>query len=793
MLELTKRQLLNNAREAAARKKGVERAKKRREDQASRGDLSGTKAGMMTSEAARDAVVEALVGYIEDVKTRKPKTKPLWFKHIDYNPVEKTAELALRCCLDAVGANSTRNNLIMQLGAALNSNILNEVLKSSREGEQLLKDISNRVASKPGAPRTRREQALWIASKKKQKLVKDRDGVVQTVFDLDHYYWEKWDNSTTVKVGGLMLKAVFEATDLFERQEIKDAIEDEHEQVKIKLTEEASKQLSSLNNFLDQQTPQFGPMFNQPHPWGADSLGPYDNVSLANQVPPVKHMSEGQDKAVMDAMKNGSMNDALEALNTLQEVPYTVNAHIVEAITWVMDNKLGDTVNSFPSLEKAPEKKKIPAAEFRKMSKNQQVDYGRERLAIQKSNREVDANLLGIKRNLDEARGIQEGAAEGVNGFYLPHQWDYRGRVYHTSEFGHHNTDYLRAIFEFANKSAVTSQNVAFLCLQIANTFGNGLDKTRLSRRHAWVRLMNERLMVVGSEKGFADTTTQWQKRDPLTGYKLVDEKTKKPIMETAFEFWTSADDPFQFLAACHAFCGAMTHGEGYMTGLPISLDATQSGIQVYAAMGRNEVDGERVNLTNNKKPGDLYTAVMAESNRLIKDDIKDLEYLDNEPSNDDDEDERKLRLKLLHARQWQKFGLKRKTVKRNTMTWAYSSRRYGFADQLRTEIMEKESKKLRKGTIKKHPFGDDSGYGASWYLAGVNEAAIKKVVKSAADGMKFFQDVVQLCNDAHIHLEYVTPLGFPVHQSYRDMKKEWEVKKLQQCESCKETFTFKK
>ena len=32
----------------------------------------------------------------------------------------------------------------------------------------------------------------------------------------------------------------------------------------------------------------------------------------------------------------------------------------------------------------------------------------------------------------------------------------------------------------------------------------------------------------------------------------------------------------------------------GYKTGLPIALDATQSGIQVYAAMGRSQPDGER-------------------------------------------------------------------------------------------------------------------------------------------------------------------------------------------------------
>ncbi len=760
MSNLNKRQQYNRQRELDAREKGVARAKKRREKQAKRGDLSGTKAGMMTSEAARDAVVEVIVGYIDDVKTRKPRTPPKWFKHLDYNPVEKTAELALRCCLDAVGANWTRSNLLMQLAKALNSNILNEVLKTSREGEQVLRDIANRVASKPGAPRTRREYALWLAGRRKKKMVKNRDGDTVEVFDTDHYHWEEWDRATSVKVGGKLLQAVFQATDLFENEYIKDEIEDDNPQLKIKLTAAAKEQLSKLQDFLDQQTPQFGPMFNTPYPWDKDSMGPYDNQSLAKQVPPVKHMGEAQEKAVREAMKDGSMDDCLEALNTLQDVPYAVNYYIVDAVQWVMDNGLGEKVNSFPSLEQAPELPDIPKAKFKKWSAQKQADYGREQLNILKSNREVDANLLGIKRNLDEAANIKKAVADGVDSFYLPHQWDYRGRVYHTSEFGHHNTDYLRAMFEFANKSEITNDNVAYLTLQLANTYGNGVDKETLEFRQQWAIDNEAQILACGADF-----------KDP-----------------DAFAFWSNADDPFQFLAACRVWFEANEHGDGYMTGLPIALDATQSGIQVYAAMGRSQKDGEKCNLTDNKKPGDLYTAVMVRAKRIIEDDISEHEHLDHEPVNEDDEDEMKNRQKLKHARQWAANDweyLTRKTVKRNTMTWAYSSRRYGFADQLRTDMMEPLSRKVRKNQLKEHPFGADSGYGASWYMAGVNEAAIRLEIESAADGMKFFQDVVQLCNDAHIHLTYTTPLRFPLHQFYRDLAKEWVSEKEQKCEDC--------
>lgn len=759
---------LNQAREQEARAKGIARSKKRREEQAKRGDLSSTTAGMMTSEQSRNDVAGMLAEYIQE--SSRARNKPPWWSHINYHPVEKTAELALRCCLDAVGANWTRNNLLIQLANALNSSILTQVLKSTDRGRTALEYIANRVASKPGAPRTRREHALWVAGTQKKKWAKDEDGNSITVVDEGAYYWREWDLATKVKVGGKMLSAVFEATDLFENELIKETVSDKHGQIKLKLTEAASKQLASLQDFLDQQTPQFGPMFNEPHPWGPDSAGPYDDVSLAHLVPPVKHMGADQEVAVRNAMRSGQMDEVLDALNALQEVPYTVNEYVVDAVRWITENEIGLQVDSFPTLDKTTPLKNKPDRMWRRMSKDEQMDFGREQLAIDKGNREVDANMLGIKRNLDEAANILNAKAEGVDGFFLPHQWDSRGRVYHTSEFGHHNTDYLRAMFLFKNKSAVTNENAKYLSLQLANTYGNGIDKETLGKRQAWASAEEAKILAAG--KDFKDPE--------------------------AFEFWRGADDPLQFLAACREWYNATEQGEGYMTGLPIALDATQSGIQVYAAMGRNAEDGQKVNLTANDEPGDLYTAVMDKANEIIEGDIQTLSAMDLEPSDDDDEAEaaekEKQRLKLRCAKQWQSYGLDRKTCKRNTMTWAYSSRRYGFADQLRTDMMEPLAKQVRRGELKEHPFGKDRGFSASWYMAGVNETAIRSVVKSADAGMTFFQSIVQMCNEAGVHLHYTTPLGFPLHQHYRNLLTEKVVATEQKCKDCETTVkTHKK
>jgi len=766
----TRREQLDEAREELAQTRGQTRAKDRREAQAKRGELSTTAAGLQTAEANREAVAAVIQEVIDDVKQRDPNKKPYWFKHFCYHPVDATAEIALRCVLDGVGANWTRNNLVMQLAGALNASIMNQVLMSSREGRRIVRDIVNRVKSKPGSPRNKREQAIYLASRRKTKWTKDRDGNPFRVEDVNAYVWAEWDQNTSVSVGGKMLAAVMEATDLFEEELTKDRVSDKNEHIKLKLTDAAAEQLASRQTWLDKQSPQFGPMFNTPYPWDDESLGPYENKAISRLVPPVKHWSDQQQTDVWAAMKDGTLDDALEALNSLQEVPLAINRYVVSAIQWVLENDLGHSVESFPNQRKAPPIEKEAKEVFAKRSTEEKMEFSNERLAVQIGNREVDANNLAIQRNLEEARKLGNEEVKGVEGFFLPHQWDYRGRVYHTPEFGFHNTDYLRAMFLFANKDLMTNENIPYLTLQIANTYGNGVDKETLEYRQDWA-IENEAMIL------------------------LCGRNFKDPV---AFEFWRQADDPFQFLAACREWFNgleASKRGEDYYTGLPIALDATQSGIQVYAAMGRNLDDGKKVNLTANDRPGDLYTAVMHRSNDIIDRDICkwEAEGLDADVEEKDDERE-KLRQKLQSAKQWKAFGLTRKTVKRNCMTWAYSSEEYGFAEQLRKEIMEPLQKRVRdpKDELTEHPFGKDKGFRASWYMAVVNHEAIRAEVKSAADGMDFFQDIVRLCNDADIHLKYTTPLGFPVYQNYRDREKEWVSKPVQKCDDCGKTFKLK-
>ena len=82
--------------------------------------------------------------------------------------------------------------------------------------------------------------------------------------------------------------------------------------------------------------------------------------------------------------------------------------------------------------------------------------------------------------------------------FYLPHNFCSRGRVYHLGEFGPHKSDYVRALFLFANgKPVEDAKAVMWMKLQLANTWG---IKGSIDERVAWVTRNRVKICLVGKD-----------------------------------------------------------------------------------------------------------------------------------------------------------------------------------------------------------------------------------------------------------------------------------------------------
>jgi DNA-directed RNA polymerase, mitochondrial len=67
--------------------------------------------------------------------------------------------------------------------------------------------------------------------------------------------------------------------------------------------------------------------------------------------------------------------------------------------------------------------------------------------------------------------------------------------------------------------------------------------------------------------------------------------------------FWTEADQPWLFLAACLEWKRYKEEGPGMISHLPISMDGSCNGYQHLSAMGRDPIGGRATNLMTFEDP----------------------------------------------------------------------------------------------------------------------------------------------------------------------------------------------
>ena len=775
--------------------------------------------------------VQLQIEEILDTERAKGKgvTKKEFFKQLNKCDSYKLAEYAISRCLDAAHNGWSKQMLATELGRAAGMLVfeatMNYNAKSRRKLERL--DLQASKMSEDGIGRA-------------QRIIEWADK-----FGFDN---TRWKNDVTYlnKHGIPLLLAVEKALPhvIVLRKEKRSG--DTHRRWYVCLATEGAETIDNNNELLKQFASYYGPMVCEPRKWGRDSLGPYMTKGKSWSLPLVRNMGEAQAKAVAEGLRNGELNQVVAALNAIQETPYSINEYVFEAIQWIEEhtdenaryaNPIAEKVGGFPNLKRLPVPKKMPREEFEKLEQSDQVMMGKKFEKIEKHNLSAKGALEQLERTIGQAEMVKK-----FEKFWLPHNLDYRGRVYHIPDFGHHRTDFVRALFSFANKTLVTEDEAPYLMLQLANT--GGQDKKTLDDRLAWVEENSEQILAAGED--FKSTVDWWGSQDT---------------------------DSLQFLAACrewYLYTEAKRKGEPFYSGLPIAFDGSCSGLQHYSAAGKSKGEAAKVNLLPAKsrmdKPADFYSLCLQGAVKLLTEDLKKnkakleanpinendrhvlahhewlmykdnidqyymvkegalgdlLEYKVPNPDNpkgkklkkhwhelDDNQKEmfrdavkKQLRKKFKQGKVWKKVVLERdikaaetalalhvkpiyhngvivasygrSEMKRNAMSFSYSSEAYGFGDQLMEDWMDKMSMAVFDGKLSEHPFGEDNGFHAATYLAKIHYKAITNEVASAADGMKFFKDIANClssdvdANGVGKHFSFVNQLYFPMHQNYR-------------------------
>jgi DNA-directed RNA polymerase len=615
-----------------------------------------------------------------------------WFKDLKDLDVDLLSYIGLTTSMDAVALKWDVTNVLAKIGKRVEMEHWSIGLREYNE--TLAKRLETKV-SKDHSSVTFREKAVKnIASKEGYKV-------------------DAWLQEKRVKVAAPIFNAILKVSDTFDiwDQSVKKRIVR-----RVGLTEDASEKLAELDFMASWKEPMFQPMVVEPKDWTSYDTGCYLEPALSSEVTLVRSPDIQHKKAIDKGFQDRSILPAIYALNAIQRTPFTINKAIVEAVEWAWkDDKI---LGKFPR-KKHIVKKKRPT-DWDKMSKSKKKGWTIEARKVVVKNREIDGLRAVMSQDLGTAHELM-----GYNKFYLPHNFDFRGRVYPIPHFSHHRDDHVKAMFTFANTKKLGKKGVTWLAIHLANVGDfDKCSKKSFNDRLTWV-VENEDLIVkVGTN--FKDS----------------------------YDIWSTADKPFQFLAACIEYVGYLREGEDYVCGLPTAQDGSNSGVQHYSAASRSEVDGRLVNLSPSVAPMDIYQSV---ADKVVLDVQKDKD--NNCPL----------------AEQWLNFGITRKIVKRNTMTYGYSSEKFGFKSQIMEDTMRGLSDQVLLGEIEQHPFGEDEGFKASNYLADKNWTAINSIIQGASKGMAFFKSLAGIAAHQSKPMVWKTPIGFPVLHKYNY----WQTKKI--------------
>ena len=643
-------------------------------------------------------VSKALKVFISDELNKSSGRRYSWIEDIKTIDTDILSFIGLNCCMDAVSMNQSFTTCITKIGLRIELEVWANGLRD--KDKALAKRIESQVIKSHSSERYRIKAARIIAFK---------EGYVQ----------EKWTDERKVKAGSPVINGIMEHSKVFDtwlqRTKSNNTVK------KVGLTTEASALLAKLEYEDSWAEPMLQPMIIPPKDWDSTSTGCYYDEVTASHVPLIRKNPsntsawKNQNKTVIHQIKNEKeLPEYIEALNMLQSTKLVINEHVVEAITWCWENN--KHLGKFPIKEYLPNLKRPD--DWDDMSQFDKKGWTIDARNIREKNREIDGARAVMAQDLKCAEDLAQ-----YDEFYMPWNFDFRGRVYPVTHFCYHRDDHVKAMFMFKNTCKLDEDAKYWLAIHIANVGDyDKISKQPFSERVKWVLDNEEKILDVGQD------------------------------YEKSFDWWSQADKPFQFLAACREYFLA-TINPNYETGLPISLDATNSGTQHYAAASLDAKEGYMVNLVPTESPQDIYQRVADNVNKTLNED-KDNPL----------------------AKTWLKYGVGRSEVKRNTMTYSYSSKAFGMKNQLVEDLMKPLQKDVDRKILKAHPFGDSKEQSqAATYLANINYKVIKDLIKSAEGGMQFFQAIAGILADQGKEISWTTPVGFPVVQKYC----QWKSKKI--------------
>lgn len=484
--------------------------------------------------------------------------------------------------------------------------------------------------------------------------------------------WKGWNHSVHVGVGFVVISCLIECGGIIERDLSRGS------EAFLTVTRETINWINQVTDCMEETSPVILPCIEPPRPWTTPYDGGYHTEQMREKYPLLTAFHK---KDRLKLLEKADMPVVYRAINAVQNTAWRINTKVLDVMSHLWANRLDfgvlPEVVDLPMPDRPADIDTNPDV-LRQWKKDAaEVHNGRVRQGSKRMN---------LKRTMDVAAEYRN------NDLYFVYQCDFRGRLYAQGAGPNpQGTDYQKALLQFAEGKPIGESGVAWLAIHVANTFG--VDKVSLAERINWTVDNRENILAVVA--------------DPL-----------------ACNWWTTADSPWLFLAACYEWAGYLAEGTSFITTLPVMVDGSCNGLQHYSAMLRDPIGGEATNLVPMSTPQDIYGRV---ANVTVAKD----------PT-----------LKGI---------VTRSVAKRPVMVLPYGGTIASCKDYVRAA--------LREGGHRFDPERETEIATLVWNSIG-------DVVVAARDGMAFLRKMASAMSKKKEHVSWVAPSGWPVLQQYFDLKR---------------------
>lgn len=450
-------------------------------------------------------------------------------------------------------------------------------------------------------------------------------------------------------------------------------------------TPELAQYLTEAANTVNAQM-HFPPMLVPPRPWTSYYSGGYLTDDLAVHAPmmSIRSMKRVLRKWVVEHLREGCAQEAKDAANKAQSVPYRVNRKVLAVASTAMHNPKGilglpphgkkpqpefpfDT-DSFNKETATPEELEL----FKEWKGKMKVWYTNEKKRYGKK--------LGIASKLKIMRDFQK-----YSELYFPTFFDWRGRLYFRSALNPQGHDTVKGCLDLAVGKRLGARGLFWLKVQVATCCG--FDKHDFSIRAKWC-------------------DENWH---------IIQQFLNDPLNITPPE----KDSSFTLLQAGYALQEAldMQNPEDYICHVPCAMDATCSGLQHFSAMFRDEVGGLFTNLIDNgeDQKSDIYRSVAAVAAEHASDGEDAPVVLDY----------------------WKDKSITRNMAKKPVMTFVYGSTMQSTMESVSQDMDDEGYTRLPEYSLVR----------LCVPVAKALRHGVEQTVPKSAEGMKYLQTLVRKSN----------------------------------------------